>query len=84
MDKDNRTPLMVACKAGHDDMSTVRLLLAAKADPCSTGEKNQPRKHDGRTPLHHAAHNGHVGLVELLIQAGANKDAQDGQVRYLI
>ena len=30
---------------------------------------------DGWAPLHWASHNGHVGVVRLLLEAGANTEA---------
>jgi hypothetical protein len=64
----NSTPLMCAAHRGRVD--TVRLLLAAGADPCARDE------YDG-TALDRAAENGHEAVVAQLIAAGADVNAQD-------
>ena len=52
-----------AVEAGH--IGTVRLLLQSKADVDATDEERW-------TPLIIAAHHGHVGVTELLIEHEAN------------
>jgi len=79
------TPLHSAlCKssAGHDRV--VRVLLANGADPNSktkvgaeTGGFMRDARTKGETPLHRAAAFGSAETVQLLLDAGALKDARD-------
>jgi hypothetical protein len=57
--------------AAHGDEAKVRELLATKAAWLHRFDET------GWTPLHHAAANGHLGVVECLIAAGANVNASD-------
>lgn len=52
----------------------VRLMLDAGEDP---DRFNPDGYHSGATPLHHAAHNGHRGVVELLVARGGRLDIRD-------
>ncbi|KAK3361566.1 ankyrin repeat-containing domain protein [Lasiosphaeria ovina] len=61
-----------AAYSGH--YGTVKLLLAANADPNATFE------HYG-TALHIAAHRGHAKIAQALLDAGAKADALDGADR---
>jgi hypothetical protein len=65
--------LHAAAKYGH--VSTIKKLLAAKADP-SGGDKN-----DGFTPLHIAVMERKEEVISLLLKAGANIEAKDGHGR---
>ncbi|AZM60767.1 MULTISPECIES: ankyrin repeat domain-containing protein [unclassified Streptomyces] len=58
---DAHTPLLVACRDGHEDI--VRELLAAGADVNAT----EPTF--GAVPLHKAVYNGHAGITRLLVGA---------------
>jgi ankyrin repeat protein len=68
---DGKTPLQVACQAGHAKVAS--LLLLHGADP------NQQSK-SGTTPLLTASKNGHDKVVELLLghHAEVNKSARSG------
>jgi len=59
--------------AQNGDYDMVRLLLEHRADP------NRPFKHgkDGRTPLMFAIMGGHLNIVELLLEHGAQVEAKD-------
>jgi uncharacterized protein len=84
-DETGETPLHSAlCKssAGHDPV--VRVLLANGADPNSktkvgaeTGGFMRDARTKGETPLHRAAAFGSAETVQLLLDAGALKDARD-------
>ncbi|MET0625986.1 MAG: ankyrin repeat domain-containing protein [Pyrinomonadaceae bacterium] len=63
-DEGGDTPLIVAARAGHDDV--VQSLLVARADP---NVKND----GGQTALAAAAAGGHDEVVRLLKQAGASQ-----------
>uniref|UniRef100_A0A6A7G1V7 BRCA1-associated RING domain protein 1-like n=3 Tax=Hirondellea gigas TaxID=1518452 RepID=A0A6A7G1V7_9CRUS len=65
LDKRNakgETVLHVACVKGDDE--TVRRLLSEGANPNS-------QDHAGWTPLHEACQHGHLGIVSVLLKAGA-------------
>lgn len=61
-DERGDTPLIVAARAGHDDV--VQALLVARADP---NAKND----EGQTALSLAAAGGHDEVIRLLKQTGA-------------
>lgn len=63
-DESGDTPLIIAARAGHDDV--VRALLVARADPNVKNDGNQ-------TALSSAAAGGHDEVVRLLKQAGASQ-----------
>jgi ankyrin repeat protein len=66
LDKRNRagdSALMIATLRGDEER--VKLLLA----------KGAPVDHDGWTPLHYAAHEGNLVILDLLLGAGANINA---------
>ena len=53
-----------------NDLPALELLLKGPRTPRVTDVA-------GRTPLHHAARNGHVESTQLLLEAGAARDARD-------
>jgi len=55
------------------ELETVRAMLA------SAPELARARDGEGATALHHAAFHGHRAIAELLIEAGAEVNARDGQ-----
>lgn len=63
-DESGDTPLIIAARAGHDDV--VQALLVARADP---NAKND----GGQTALSSAAAGGHDEVIRLLKQAGASQ-----------
>ncbi|MDH6574759.1 ankyrin repeat domain-containing protein [Kitasatospora sp. MAP5-34] len=66
---DAHTPLLVACRDGHQEIA--RELLAAGADVNAT----EPTF--GAVPLHKAVYNGHAGITALLVAApGTDLDFQ--------
>jgi ankyrin repeat protein len=69
---DDRKPLMLAARTGLDE--SVRTLLDKGAEVNGRNEK------DGTTALMWAANNGHKGIVEYLIERGADASltAKDG------
>jgi glycerophosphodiester phosphodiesterase len=72
-DDQGETALHVAARFGHDECA--RILLAGSAThQCST---ELPEKTYGWTPLLIAAVDGNLGVVELLIEAGADLYRQD-------
>jgi hypothetical protein len=64
--------LALASQYGH--LEIVRLLLDAGEDP---NRFNPVGGHSHSTPLHQAAGNGHLNVVELLIERGAKLDVKD-------
>jgi ankyrin repeat protein len=61
-----RTPLHIVVRAHWaGNVSLVRLLVKHKAELDAIDEK-------ARSPLHHAAYRGHVHVVKLLLDEGAN------------
>ncbi|MFH8386526.1 ankyrin repeat domain-containing protein [Kitasatospora sp. NPDC018058] len=66
---DAHTPLLVACRDGHEDIA--RELVAVGADVNAT----EPTF--GAVPLHKAVYNGHAGITALLVAApGTDLDFQ--------
>ncbi|MFE0176313.1 ankyrin repeat domain-containing protein [Streptomyces sp. NPDC059002] len=70
-----RTAQDLAAREGHAE--TVRLLLAAGADP-----QQQTGEYDEMTPLRQAAMHGHTEVVGVLLDAGAPTGAQ-GRMGYV-
>ena len=69
----NKTPIYLACEKGYADM--VKLLLKRKSDVnvCDN---------DGHySALTVAAKNGHINVIEELLNSGIDKDARDGEDR---
>jgi ankyrin repeat protein len=64
--------LALAAQLGH--AKVVELLLDAGEDP---NRYNPERLHAHGTPLHHAALNGHLAVVRLLVERGARLDLKD-------
>jgi ankyrin repeat protein len=62
---------MVACGRFGGDRVVIKL-IADGADPCAEDD-------EGWTPLHYACRYGRIGTVWLLLQAGANLQAQETQ-----
>ena len=80
------TPLHAAlCKANYLPVNhVVRVLLASGADPnrptkpfVSTGGFMRDSRTKGETPLHRAAAFGNEETIQLLLDAGAKRDAKD-------
>jgi hypothetical protein len=64
--------LALASQFGY--LEVVRLLLDAGENP---NRFNPVGGHSHSTPLHQAAGNGHLGVVKLLVEHGANLDTKD-------
>jgi ankyrin repeat protein len=63
----------------NTDISIIRLLLQAGADPNVHYDTGDPStvKQDGTTPLIAAARRGEVVIASLLLEAGADRHARD-------
>jgi ankyrin repeat protein len=69
------TPLVWA--AARDRVAAVRRLLALGAAPSAVGTFGGPRHGVGTTALHHAAEGGHLAVIEVLLDAGADPTITD-------
>lgn len=67
---DGSTPLHDLSRASSINLDAIKALLAAKV-------KVDARDARGRTPLHHAAGQGHKAIVRILLDAGAEVNAKD-------
>jgi len=84
-DETGETPLHSAlCKSSASHDRVVRVLLANGADPhcktkvgAETGGFMRDARTKGETPLHRAAAFASAETVQLLLDAGAQKDARD-------
>ena len=65
---EEQMPLINTATVG--DVATMRRLVAEGADVNGQGA-------EGWRPLHVAAHHGHVAVVEVLVELGADKNASD-------
>uniref|UniRef100_A0A914X0S8 Uncharacterized protein n=1 Tax=Plectus sambesii TaxID=2011161 RepID=A0A914X0S8_9BILA len=72
-DRQWQTPLHVC--AAYEAVQCAQYLLTVTVDGVDKGDRL------GRAPLHHAAFNGHIEMVELLMAKGANLDARDKRER---
>ncbi|CAM9540540.1 unnamed protein product, partial [Laminaria digitata] len=76
----NATPIMLAASRGHDEV--VRLLVRYRAgeSDCQPMKRNHRNiEHWRTTAFHCAAAGGHVGVVELLLDAGFDRGQRDGK-----
>eukprot|EP00930_Biecheleria_cincta_P097403 TRINITY_DN89117_c0_g1_i1.p1 TRINITY_DN89117_c0_g1~~TRINITY_DN89117_c0_g1_i1.p1 ORF type:complete len:382 (+),score=70.62 TRINITY_DN89117_c0_g1_i1:114-1259(+) len=72
-DMQDVTPLHFACRCGH--LEIVNALIEAKADIAAvTGDRG---KYAGRMPLHAAADNGSLPVIQRLLALGADLHAKD-------
>lgn len=69
------TPLVWAAAQGR--VAAVRRLLALGAEPSSVGTFGGPQHGVGTTALHHAAESGHLEVIEVLLDAGADPTITD-------
>ncbi|CAO2654999.1 Nn.00g117320.m01.CDS01 [Neocucurbitaria sp. VM-36] len=90
-DKQGRTPLLAAIEAGHThmarylldvgaDMNAYGIIATTTLGPARFGKKNE--QHTYRTPIQFAAQTGHLPIVKLLIERGADDAliAPDGEL----
>lgn len=61
--------------AKNGDIHRLRAILAI--DPTKANDRDP--KNDWRTPLHYAAENGHVPIIEILLAYGSEVNAQTGE-----
>jgi ankyrin repeat protein len=66
--------LALALAAQHGHAGVVALLLDSGESP---NRYNPPGAHAHSTPLHQAAHAGHLEVVQLLVERGARLDIRD-------
>ncbi len=71
-DADGIRPLHAAAYRGREEVLNLLLPTAT-----ATGAAVNVRDRSGRTPLHHAALGGHVGVVDFLRSRGADLNAMD-------
>jgi ankyrin repeat protein len=64
----------MALAAQYGNADALRTLLDAGEDP---NRYNPPGAHSHSTPLHQAALAGHLSVVQLLVERGANLDMKD-------
>ena len=69
------TPLVWAAARGR--VAAVRLLLSLGAAPSTAGTFGGPQHGVGTTALHHAAESGHLEVIEVLLDAGADPTIAD-------
>lgn len=69
------TPLTWAAAQGRVD--AVRMLLSLGADPDARGTFGGPQHGVGTTALHHAAQDGHLAVLEVLLDASADATIVD-------
>ena len=74
-EKENYTPLHIACLERHGHIDIVECLLKYGADIHSKNISSS-------TPLHTAVYMGHIAIVECLLQHGANINAITGIDQY--
>jgi ankyrin repeat protein len=70
------TPLTWAAAQGR--VRAVRTLLALGAAPSAVGTFGGPEHGVGTTALHHAAEGGHLDVIEVLLDGGADPTIADG------
>ena len=79
--KRQATPIMLAASRGHEEV--VKLLLHYRAGKSDRWPLNRYCRGSGlwgRTALHCAAKGGHLGVVELLLDAGFDSGQHDGRL----
>ena len=77
-DNDDRTALMFAAMSEHTEVLSLLLNAGAKH---FDGEADDGSVNHGWSPLHYAVMHNSLGTVQLLLEANANANAADAQVR---